>query len=120
MLFVFEKFLSVIDNPVLQIMNIDTLLFVLVLLGINLFLFVTFGFLLHSTEFFLLSLGYQLPFFVFSLKHLNLTIFFHIRLLNLHDLFASICLPFPMLFGLFPHLFHHIDSLLLASSDFTL
>jgi hypothetical protein len=120
MLFVFEKFLSVIDNPVLQVVNINALLFVFILLGIDLFLLVTFGFLLHSTELFLLSLGYQLPFFIFSLQHLNLSIFFHIRLLNLHDLFASICLPLSVFFSLFPHLFHHIDSLLLASSDFTL
>jgi hypothetical protein len=58
MLFVFQKFLSIIDNPILKVVNIDALLFAFVLLGIDLFLFVIFGFLLHSAEFFLFSLGY--------------------------------------------------------------
>ena len=101
-------------------MDIDAFLFAFILLGIDLFLFVIFGFLLHSAEFFLLSLGYKLPLFVFPFKHLNLTIFFRIRLLDLHDLLTPVSLPLPMFLGLFPHLLHHIDSLLLAPRDLTL
>lgn len=101
-------------------MDIDAFLFAFILLGIDLFLFVIFGFLLHSAEFFLFSLGYELPLFIFPFQHLDFTIFLSIRLFDLHDLLAPVSLPLPMFLCLFPHLFHHINSLLFTPCDLPL